>query len=143
MTTKEYLSQIKNYDRRINHKLSQIYQYRTLLTNISIAVKPDKIQATPEHDKMSKNIAKIVDLEREVNELVNKYTDLKQKIIEQIESLPNEEQIDVLAARFIQDLSFDEIPDEVGMSRRKVFYVYNKALEEFETRYGRRYKNLH
>lgn len=46
-----------------------------------------------------------------------------------ITSLQDEKQIAVIKARYVDDLSWDEIPDKVGCSRNTVFKLHRDALE--------------
>lgn len=142
MQTKTYLGQIRKYDRMIQNKLSDIYRLEAMAVNMSIAPKNDKVQASGSKDILGDSIAKVVDMKNEVVELVDTYYDKRQTIIKQIDDIPNDEYRDVLTQRFVLCRTFDEIPDEVNMSRRKVFYIYGEALEDFERRYGAEYKRL-
>ena len=145
MTTKEYLGQIGLYDRIIQNKLSEIYQLRTLASRITIAIKPDKIQTSGSKDVLGDTMSKVYDLEREVDALIDEYLDKKQIVVSQIEAFLKsgdkryEEYYDVLNARFIRCLRFDDIPEEVNMSDRKVYYVYKEAMKEFEKVFGENY----
>lgn len=145
MTTKEYLRQIYRYERMINNNLAEIYQLRTLASNISIALTPDKVQTSGNKDTLGNTMAKIYDLEREVDVLVDNLYKQKKIIVKQIESMlkhnddRHEEYYDVLTARFVRCMTFEEIPSEIGMSERKMYYIYNEALKEFEKMYGETY----
>lgn len=148
MTTKDYLKQIIRYDRIINNKLSEIYQLKSLVSSISVAINDDKVQTSGSKDKLGDTIAKIYDLEREVDAIIDGFFEKKKHIISQIEGIVREiptdkgmDYYDVLTARFVKCLDFDDIPDEVNMSRSKVFYIYSEALTEFEKLYGEEYLN--
>ena len=145
MTTKDYLRQIFRYERMINNNLAEIYKLRTLASNISIATTSDKVQTSGNKDTLGDTIAKIYDLEKEVDALVDNLYKKKKVIIDQIESMlehgdsKHDEYYDVLTARFVRCMPFEKIPEEVNMSERKVYYVYSEALKEFERLYGETY----
>lgn len=149
MTTKRYLKQIDRYDRMIQNKLSEVYQLRTMVSNISIVVDGDKVQTSGNKDILGNTMAKIYDLEKEIDEIIDEFVEKKNKIIWQIENMMKEfntergeEYYDVLTAKFVKCMAFDDIPGEVKMSERKMFYVYKEAIEEFEKLYGHEYLDL-
>lgn len=140
MTTKTYLSQVKDLERAINRKLEEIYKIKTLVTNITIAYDGDRVQ-TSRNDSIGNSVAKIVDFEKEVGEIVDKYISMRKTITEQIDSMENEDYKDVLTERYINALTFDEMTEKLPMSRNKIIqHVHPKALIEFERRYGYLYK---
>uniref|UniRef100_UPI001F5491B9 DUF1492 domain-containing protein n=1 Tax=Streptococcus agalactiae TaxID=1311 RepID=UPI001F5491B9 len=53
----------------------------------------------------------------------------RDKRLAMITSLQDEKQIAVIKARYVDDLSWDEIPDKVGCSRNTVFKLHRDALE--------------
>lgn len=140
MLTKQYLYQVRNLDRAVNRKLEEIFKLKTMATNITVTYDSERVQTSPS-DKLSSTVAKIVDYENEVDALVDKYIATRKRIIEQIESLPNEDYRDVLTERYINGLTFDAMTTKLHMSRNKIIqHVHPKALADFETRFGYLYK---
>lgn len=131
----------------INNNLAEIYQLRTLASNISIAMTSDKVQTSGNKDTLGNTMAKVYDLEKEVDALVDNMYVQKKKIVNQIEGMlkynddRHEEYYDVLTARFVRCMTFEKIPNEINMSERKMYYIYNEALKEFERMYGETYLN--
>ena len=115
----------------------------------SVVVDGDKVQTSGNKDTLGNTMAKIYDLENEINDAVDMYVDRKCHIVSQIEGIltknttnRGEEMYDVLTAKFVRCLDFEDIPEEVGMSRSKMFYIYNEALKEFEKLYGKEYMQV-
>ena len=79
MTTKEYLNQIDRLNRMIDNKLSEIYQLKTLVCSISVATDSEKVKSSGSQDKMGDTIAKIVDMEKEADKMIDKMLDIKKK----------------------------------------------------------------
>lgn len=146
MTTKTYLQQLRKYQRMIDNKSSEVYKLRQMANGVSVMPQVIRVQTSPDPDRIGNIVAKIVDLEKEIDEIVDKYIDKRNVIVSQIDNLgdddENTENIDVLTCRFVNCMDFDEIPDEVHMSRRKMFYVYSRALSAFEEKYGKEYRKL-
>ena len=70
MGTKQYLGQIERLDMMIQNKLSEIYQLKTMACSVTVSNSEDRIQKTSDKDKLGSTVAKIVDLEKETDELV-------------------------------------------------------------------------
>lgn len=139
MTTKEYLWQVDRLNRMIDNKLSEIYQMKTLACSISVISNAEKVKSSVSHDKMGDTIAKIVDMENEADEMIDKMFDLKKTIINQIESIENTKHYDVLFCRYIGKMTFEKIAERLNYSIVQVFRIHEKALEEFESLYGAEY----
>ena len=89
MTTKEYLNQIERLDKMITNKLSEIYQLKIMACSITVSGDSERVQTSGNHDKLGSTIAKIVDLERETDELVDSLVDKRKEILRQIDNMKN------------------------------------------------------
>lgn len=142
MTTKQYLSQIGRYERMIDDKLTELYRLRQIASSISISVSDDKIMSSGSQDKMGDAVAKIVDLEKSVEDTITKYTETRQKIIVQIDNIPDINAYSVLFNRYVGNKSFEKIADSIGYSVRQTIRIHGIALQEFEKIYGSEYLSL-
>lgn len=141
--TKQYLSQIGRLEKQIQNKLSEIYQLKAMACSITVSSEKESIRTSVNKDKLGSAVARIVDLEREANELVNSFSEKRQHIIEQIDSIENVDYYHVLSMRYVGQKSFGNIADATHWSIRKVFSLHDKALQEFERLYGHEYiKNV-
>jgi DNA-directed RNA polymerase specialized sigma subunit len=139
MTTKQYLTQISVYDKRINTKLSEIFKLRTLLQSITVCSKEDVVQTSGSKDKLGDSIAKIVDLENEINDLVDEMVVTRKFIIEQIENMENYNENNVLYLKYVLGMSFEEVAENMNYSVRQVIRIHGYALSNFEKKYGKNY----
>lgn len=139
MTTKQYLGQISRLDRMIQNKLSEIYQLKTLACSVTVSSDKERVQTSGDKDRVGGIVAKIYDLERETDALVDKFVDEKKKIIAQIDSIEDENMYHVLSSRYVLRKTFGEIAIEMAYSRTQVDRIHEKALNEFEKRYGEGY----
>jgi hypothetical protein len=142
MTTKEYLMQISRMDRMIKNKLSEIAQLRELSCSISAVQSEDRVQTTPNFDKIGTSYAKIDEMERNLDRIIDEYIDRKNEIIAQIDSMENEIYYNILFARYVEKKTFEKIASEINYSFRNTTRLHGKALLEFEKRYGDRYLNV-
>ena len=75
MSTKDYLSQAYRIDQRINSKLAQVMCLRDLLGKATGTLSGALKAATPNPHSMEDTIAKMVDLENEINERIDVFVD--------------------------------------------------------------------
>ncbi len=139
MTTQEYLSQISRLDRMIKNKLTELAQLKELAYGLSAMPKGERVQTTPNHDKIGTAFCKIESMEENINKLVDEYADKKNKIIAQIDSMEDETHYDVLFLRYIEKKTFEKIAADMDYSFRNITRLHARALQEFEKRYGKFY----
>ena len=140
MDTKTYLQQISRLDRMINNKLSEISQLRELAMSVSAVKNEERVQNTPNFDKIGTAYCKIEEMEEKLDKLIDEYVDKKNLIISQIDGIENETYYEILFARYIEKKTFAKIADEMTYSFRNVTRLHGRALQEFEKKYGNLYK---
>lgn len=141
MTTKEYLGQISRLNRMINNKLTEIAQLKDMAASISAPQNGDRVQTTPNFDKIGTKYAKIDEMERKIDCMVDELADKKEKIIQQIDSMEDENTYNILFARYIEKKTFEVIATEMKYSWRQVVRLHGTALKQFEKKYGEGYLN--
>lgn len=139
MDTKQYLSQIRRLDRQIQNKLSELYNLKMMASSITVSNEGERVQTSGDKDQLGAVVAKVVDMENEVNKMVDLFVDTRNRIISQIDSLDDLDSYDILSMRYVAGKTFHEISEKTGWSIRKVFSLHGKALLEFEKKYGREY----
>ena len=139
MTTKEYLNQIERLDKMITNKLSEIYQLKIMACSITVSGDSERVQTSGNQDKLGSTIAKIVDLERETDELVDSLVDKRKEILRQIDNMKNIDHYDVLHKHYVERRTFQDIAYSENWSIRQVFNIHGRALQEFEKMYGDTY----
>ena len=141
MTTKEYLGQISRLNRMINNKLTEIAQLKDMAVSISAPQSGERVQTTPNFDKIGTRYAKIDEMERKIDGMVDELVDKKEKIIQQIDSMEDENTYNILFARYIEKKTFEAIATEMKYSWRQVVRLHGTALKQFEKKYGEGYLN--
>ena len=140
MDTKQYLNQISRLDRMIQNKLAEISQLRELAMSVSAVKNEERVQTTPNFDKIGTAYCKIEEMEEKLDKLIDEYVDKKNLIISQIDGIENETYYEILFARYIEKKTFEKIADEMTYSFRNVTRIHGRALQEFEKKYGNLYK---
>lgn len=139
MTTKEYLSQISRLDRMIKNKLTELSQLKELSCGLSAITNEERVQTTPNFDKIGTAYCKIEAMEENIDKLIDEYVDKKDEIIAQIDSMENETHYDILFARYIEKKTFEKIATDMHYSFRNITRLHGKALQAFEKKYGELY----
>lgn len=139
MTTKQYLNQIARINRMINNKLSEIYQLKTMVCSISVSMNEDNVQTSQGNDILGNSVAKIIDLENEINKAIDAYVDKKEHIILQIDSIQEIMEYQVLFSRYIEFKTFEQIAADNNYSVRQILRIHGNALVEFEKKFGQEY----
>lgn len=139
MKTKDYLSQISRLNKMINNKLSEISQLRELSISISAINNDERVQTSPNFDKIGSSIAKIYEMESNLDKMIDDYLLKKERIIAQIETMEDENTYNILFSRYIEGKKFEKIATEMEYSWRQIIRLHGKALQQFEKKYGDEY----
>ena len=129
MSTKDYLSQAYRIDQRINSKLAQVMSLRDLLGKATGTLSGAPKAATPNPHSMEDTIAKMVDLENEINEDIDALVDLKAEIMRRIKRVENSEYQTILELRYLCFKRWEEVSVELGYSIQHLFRLHDEALE--------------
>ena len=140
MDTKQYLSQISRLDRMIKNKMTELSQYRDLACGLSAVTNEERVLSSPDFDKMTGKVAKILEMEQKIDSLIDEYVDKKNLIVSQIDSMENETYYQILFSRYIEKKNFEKIADEMSYSWRQIIRLHGRALQEFDKVYGNIYK---
>lgn len=130
MKVKEYLKQLKSIDTLISEKQLEVNNLEDMATRISIRYDKDKVLTSKDKDKMAKTVAKIADLQQEINQYIDFLVDLKtdaQHIINQVDSIPLQK---VLTGYYVNNKSFEQLAEEMDRSCRHVTRLHGQALLE-------------
>lgn len=139
MKTKDYLSQVSRLNKMINNKLSEIHQLRELSVSISAIGNDERVQTSPNFDKIGSAIAKIDELENNLDKMIDEYLVKRERIIAQIDTMEEESVYQILFSRYIEKKTFEKIATEMEYSWRQIVRLHGKALQQFEKKYGEEY----
>ena len=128
MTAKEFLSQAYWLDKRIDSKLSQIAALRNMVTKTNSVMNDSPVTHTRNVHSMQDTIAKIVDMEAEINADIDKLVDLKRLIMHTIKDVGSPEYQTLLELRYLNFKTWEEIASEMGYCANNVYKMHGKAL---------------
>jgi hypothetical protein len=135
METREYLGLIIRYDRMVENKLLDIEKMRTMVTSTSVSQKDVNVQTSADKDKLGSIVTKIVQLEKETDELIDKRFD----IVRKIEKMPNLNEYDVLIQKYVLKKQIKELELDNASTYKQKLRFLKKAEKSFEELYGKEY----
>lgn len=132
MIAKEYLQQIRIIDIKIKQRQRE---YEDLCKKRfcigSFDYSSDRIQKSSDGQGYTKIINKIVDLKIEINKEIDRFYDLKHKIIGEIQQLEKPEQIEILYRRYVLYQNFAQIAVDMGYNYNWCCHIHGEALKSF------------
>lgn len=134
MTAREYLSEVQRLQTIIEQKQERIKEIRESVSTVrAVRFDLEKVQGGGHTDKIGEVVAKIVDLEKEVeNDIIN-LMHRQHKITNQIHKLDNLNYMKILFKRYIECKDFQTIANEIPLTYEYVLNLHGKALKAFET----------
>ncbi len=129
MTPKEYLHQAYRLDHRINSDIEELTRLREMSVSISSPPLTERVQTGRSKDApFVRCLYKIQELEEKINAEVDLYVDLKSEIRSIIEKVENTDEQMVLRYRYIHNMTWEQIGDELRADRTTVYRWHNTAL---------------
>ena len=124
-----YLRQVELCDAHIKNLLEEVHRLKDLIRHITATLKPDVVSHSGNQDKMAEAVAKIVDLEYEINAAVDDYIDKRNEIVSIIKEINVPDQVSVLHKLYIEQKTWLEIATEMHMTERNAQYIHGRALQ--------------
>lgn len=132
MEAKAYLEQARNINLQINSKLEQVYALRQLATKASSALSPVPPSGTPNPHRLEETIARMMDMEQEVDEAIDGLVELKADIMKAISRVPDDRERVVLELRYLAFKDWVSIAETLGLHVRQVYRLHEEALKNIE-----------
>ena len=129
MTNKEYLRQAYRLDQKINSDIEEVARLREMATSISSPVLGDKVQTSRSGDApFVRSIEKILLLEEKIDREIDALVDLKQQMRDVIAAVPDTDERMVLRYRYIHNLTWEQIGNELNADARTIRRWHGSAL---------------
>ena len=132
LKAEKYLEQIKKADARIDSKLIEVYQLRCLAMKVTAQMGSESVQTSGVSDKVGNITAKIVDLEKEINCLIDKFIDDMQERIAVIEQVDDALLYTILHKHYVQYKKFRTIAEEEHYTEVHISNKHQEALEKVQ-----------
>ena len=137
MTAKEYLGKIRLLDERISQKIwerEDLERKRTLISAIDYS--RERLSGSKSGEApFVKTSDKLVDLSREIDREIEKFSVEKHKIINLIQGLGNSKFARVLYEHYVKYKDFSVIAEELNYTYQYIIELHIGALKYFENTY--------
>ena len=132
MTALDFLSQAYRLDLRIDSKLEQIASLNELATKCTSTL--TGMPRNPSHSlsSMADAVAKIVDLQTEIDADIHKLVDIKRQIVTAIKAVDNKEYQTLLELRYLCFKTWEQIAVDLGYNVRHVYRMHDEAVNSIK-----------
>ena len=134
MTAKEYLNQAFRIDARINSKLEQVQSLRDLAAKATSTLSLTHNRGTRNIHRMEDIIAKMADMENELNADVEQLLETKRLVREAINTVDNTTYRTLLELRYLCFKTWEEIAIAMYYDYRYLLKIHDRALKAVDTK---------
>lgn len=135
MTAKEYLMQVFKAERHIEMLRAELTDLRLLCYPDSPDYTSDRVQRSPDPNKLPKLVGNITKTENRILQELNGLVKLRETISKQIMAMPNARTAEVLHCRYVLLMKWEDIADKTHTTMRYVYHLHGQGLAEFERQY--------
>ena len=129
--TENDLKRVYYMNKHIQRRIDKIDALRSAIGNSAVRYDTDPVQSSSGIDRLERVIAEIIDLEKEVDEMTDRYIAYKGKMIANIDKIPSERDRDVLYSRYILFMQFNDIADDLHLDASWVRKIHKRAMEKY------------
>lgn len=126
---RDFLSQAYRIDQRINSKLEQVESLNLLATKATSTLTGMPRNPSRATSTMADAVAKIIDLQAEINRDIDSLVDLKREIVTLIKSVSNPEYQTILELRYLCYKTWEQIAVDMCYSIHHLYKMHNAALD--------------
>lgn len=131
---KEYLKKAECLRNRIQRKINEIRLLRQQAEGMNGSGINDMPRTvSPDRSKMEGTIFKIMALEQDIQETQAEYDALIANMERCIKAVDDADDRDLLTKRYLEFKSWNTIAAEMFISKRKAYYLHNKALKSLQS----------
>jgi len=128
MTARDYLTQAYRLDQRINSKLEQVESLNGLATKVNSTLSGMPKNPNRATSAMADTVTKIITLQAEINNDIDRLVDLKREMVAVIKAVVNTECQTLLELRYLCFKTWEQIAVEMDYTVRNVHLLHNEAL---------------
>lgn len=129
MTAKEFLRQAYRLDHRIHSDMAELERLREMASSVGSPgmeehYNPNRLTEA----SFIRNLEKIWELQEKINQEIDRFVDLKEQIRNVIATATNTDEQMVLRYRYIHNMTWEQIGDELHADRTTVYRWHNQGL---------------
>lgn len=130
MTAKEYLRQLSRKDARINALVERQRRCRELAERRTAVYRDTPGGGRRCSSSVEEYVAKIIDLEREIDRRIDEYVGLTREIEAAIDRIDDDRYRDILRFRYVNGWGWERIAREMHYELRWIYRLHGRALRE-------------
>ena len=131
---KEYLRHLRLLEVCIEQRQEELNRLRELIGCNAIDY-GERVQTSPSADSIPNEVIRRAELEADISRKIERFLQLKHKIINEIQSLDNAVYVSILYKRYVEYKSLEEIAVEMNYSYIHIKRLHGYALLEFKKRF--------
>ena len=124
----KYLKRYINLDREIERKLEEVARLRSKLTRVTEVYSTEPRGGGTIYGKTEEILAKIVDLENEIDADIDRLVAIRDGIKTIIEAVEDDRERLLLQYRYLDGKTFEKIAVEMNYSWRQIHRLHSQAL---------------
>ena len=128
----EYLRQVRLCDIHINSLLEEKAQMEALALKVTSSWSSEHVSGSGSQDKLGDTVSKIVDLERKIDQAVDKFVYKKAEVKAILEQIQNPDHLELLLKVYIHYETLEKVACEMNMTYRNACYIHGRALQAVE-----------
>jgi DNA-directed RNA polymerase specialized sigma subunit len=131
MTNKDKIKYLKRYvwlNKKIDRKYAEIERWRTMLEKVTAQYTSQPKGGGSIYGKTEEILAKIVDLEKEIDADVDRLISIRDNIKAIIEAVEDDRERLLLQYRYLDGKTFEKIAVEMNYSWRQIHRLHSRAL---------------
>lgn len=131
MENNYHLKQIRLIDKEINQMLNELERIRC-----SLMRSPQLKQVSVQESKVGLKddvYIKMIEYNHKINQKVDELIDTKKKVFDIIEQIKDHEQRLILKMRYVDCEKWEDIEQELHVSKNTMHRIHRKALKEFNS----------
>ena len=133
MNVKRYLNRIRLLDTKINQRIEQAEDLKRRAFSLgSPEIKADPVQSSPNQDQLAEAVSRYVDMENKINDMIDRFVAMKDKIIGEIQQVEDPRYCELLYKRYVEYKSISEIADEMHYGYEHTCRLHGRALQAFD-----------
>lgn len=132
MTAKQYLSQVRRIDIKINNEINEMSELLLLATKITPNNTEERVQSSGNGDKVGDGASKIADLRFQINEDIDQLLIKKEEVKNIIDKVDDDNCYDLLYKRYILYEKWEQIAVEMDYTTMGIWKMHGRALKKVE-----------
>lgn len=129
---KEFFQQLWDIEKQIGVKVEQLERLKSLATKVTAVMSEAGSRPSGASRTTEDTMAKIIDLQNELNAEISRLLDLKCDAYAIIRLIPNEKQRRSLEYRYLNCNTVEKVGEKLGCSTKWAGKIINAALKEAE-----------